>query len=76
MSKPVMYKITYEFYQDGNTDGTTAETEELIVEVESIGDIVKDGGYFVLRTPTGWSIEDSSDLVDIIKRVRQGISVK
>lgn len=76
MDEPVMYKITYEFYQEGNTDGTTAETEELIVEVESIGDIEQDGGYFVLRTPTGWSIEDSSDLVDIIKRVRQGISVK
>ena len=63
MDEPVMYKITYEFYQEGNTDGTTAETEELIVEVESIGDIEQDGVYFVLKTSTGWSVNDSDELV-------------
>lgn len=75
MREPVLCKITYEFYQDGNTDGTTAETEELIIEVESIGDIEKNGGYFVLKTPTGWSIEDSDELVDIIKRVKRGVKI-
>ena len=74
MSEPVMCKITYEFYQEGSNDGTTAETEELIVEVESIGDI-EEGGYFVLRTPTGWSINNSDELVDIIKRVKQGVRI-
>ena len=75
MDEPVMCKITYEFYQEGNTDGTTSETEELIVEVESIGDIEEEGGYFVLKTSTGWSINDSSELVDIINRVKQGIRI-
>ena len=75
MSESVMCKITYEFYQEGNNDGTTAETEELIVEVESIGDIEEDGGYFVLKTPTGWSINDSDELVDIIKRVKRGVRI-
>lgn len=75
MDEPVMCKITYEFYQEGNTDGTTAETEELIVEVESIGDIEQDGGYFVLKTSTGWSVNDSDELVDIIKRVKQGVRI-
>ena len=75
MSEPVMCKITYEFYQEGNNDGTTVETEELIVEVESIGDIEEDGGYFVLRTPTGWSINDSDELIDIIKRVKRGVRI-
>lgn len=75
MDEPVMCKITYEFYQEGNTDGTTAETEELIVEVESIGDIEQDGGYFVLKTSTGWSVNDSDELVDIIKRVKRGVRI-
>ena len=75
MDEPVMCKITYEFYQEGNTDGTTAETEELIVEVESIGDIEQDGGYFVLKTSTGWSVTDSDELVDIINRVKQGVRI-
>lgn len=75
MNKPVLFKIRYEFYQPGNTDGTTDDTEELVVEVESIVDIEKEGGYFVLRTTTGWSINDSSELVDIINRVKQGIRI-
>lgn len=60
--KPTLSKITYVFNQDGNTDGTTEDVEELIVEVEGVFDIVKDGGYFVLRTSTGWSIDDPNDL--------------
>ena len=75
MDEPMMSKISYKFYQEGNTDGTTAETEELIVEVESIGDIEQDGGYFVLKTSTGWSVNDSDELVDIIKRVKRGVRI-
>ena len=75
MDEPIMCKITYEFYQEGNTDGTTAKTEELVVEVESIGDVEKDGGYFVLKTFTGWSVNDSDELVDIIKRVKRGVRI-
>ena len=59
---PMLNKITYVFTQEGNTDGTTEDVEELIVEVEGVFDIVKDGGYFVLRTSTGWSIDDPNDL--------------
>ena len=62
VNEPTLSKITYVFNQDGNTDGTTDYVEELIVEVEGVFDIVKDGGYFVLRTSTGWSINNPSDL--------------
>ena len=61
-NKPTLSKITYVFNQDGNTDGTTEFVEELTVEIEGVFDIVKDGGYFVLRTSTGWSIDDPNDL--------------
>ena len=59
---PMLSKITYVFTQEGNTDGTTEFVEELTVEVEGVFDIIKDGGYLVLRTSTGWSINDPNDL--------------
>ena len=54
VNEPTLSKITYVFNQDGNTYGAIEDGEELIVEVE--------GGYFVLRTSTGWSIDDPNDL--------------
>lgn len=63
-------KITYVFTQEGNTDGTTSDIEELIVEVEGL-DILKDGGYIVLRTSTGWSITEVEDLNYIFEQVKK-----
>ena len=69
-------KITCEFYQGGNTDGTTEETEELKVEIEScFGDIEKEH-YMVLRTPTGWSINNPEELFDLLKEVEKGFKLK
>lgn len=69
--KPTLYKVTYSFYQEGNTDGTTDETEELIVEVEGVFDVIEEGGYMVMRTSTGWSISNKEELnyiFDIISK--------
>lgn len=75
MEKPVLDKIVYRFYQDGNTDGTTDEYEELEITVEGI-DIEKEGGYLVLRTSTGWSINDNEELSSLINKVKKGIYLK
>lgn len=82
MDEVYLDKITYRFSQEGNTDGTTKTEgyegfEELIVEVEGpVGSIITDGGYLVLRTPTGWSINDHSDLVGLLKIVENGVPLK
>lgn len=68
--KPILSKITYVFAQEGNTDGTTSDIEELTVEIEGI-DILKDGGYIVLRTSTGWSINEMEDLNYIFEQVKK-----
>lgn len=73
---PMLNKITYVFTQEGNTDGTTEDVEELIVEVEGVFDIVKDGGYFVLRTSTGWSIDDPNDLNYIFDTVMKNNNIQ
>ena len=62
VNKPILSKITYVFNQDDYIDGAIEDVEELIVEVKGVFDIVKDRSYFVLRTSTGWSIDDPSDL--------------
>ena len=63
------------FTQPGNTSGTTEEYEELIVEVEGIGDISKEN-FLVLRTPTGWSINEPKELTNILERVEKMLEAK
>lgn len=77
MNSTWLNKITYNFTQEGNTDGTTNEFEELIVEVEGpVGSILEEGGYLVLRTPTGWSINNLEELTDLLKIVEAGVPCK
>jgi hypothetical protein len=77
MDKPYLEEIVYKFTQDGNTDGTTDNYEELTVTVQaSTGSIDIDGGYLVIRTPTGWSIDSSSELLDILTTVSAGVRIK
>ena len=73
MNKPILTNIIYKFIQEGNTDGTTDETEELIVELEGAIDILTDGAYMVLRTSTGWSINDKEELIELIDFVNKYI---
>jgi len=66
--QPVMHRASFEFYQEGNTDGTTDETEELKIECMGIGDLTE-GCYYVLRTQTGWSIDSPEELKQLVERV-------
>lgn len=70
MENPLLQYVKFYFTQEGNTDGTTSDVEELIVEVEGL-DILKDGGYIVLRTSTGWSINEIEDLNYIFEQVKK-----
>ena len=72
--KPYLNKITYEFSQEGNTSGTTDNDEFLTVEVEGpAGCITKEGGFLVIRTTTGWSINNSSELLELLSLVEKGV---
>lgn len=77
MSNLWLNKIIYNFSQEGNTNGTTDKYEELIVEVEGpCESILEEGGYLVLRTPTGWSINNPEELTDLLKIVEDGVPCK
>ena len=71
MNRPILTNIIYKFIQEGNTDGTTDETEELIVELEGATDILTDGAYMILRTPTGWSMNDKEELVELLDSINK-----
>ena len=73
-SESWLAEAKFVFTQPGNTSGTTDEYEELIVEVEGIGDISKEN-FLVIRT-NGWSIDEPKELVNILKRVKKMLEVK
>ena len=68
--KPQLDKVIYQFTQDGNTMGSTDDVEELTIECESsTGNLDSDDQFYVIRTSTGWSIDNAQELVDLIYRV-------
>jgi hypothetical protein len=69
-----LYKASFEFYQEGNTDGTTDDTEELKIECMSIGDL-SEGCYYVLRTQTGWSVDGPEEIQQLLERVDKAIKL-
>lgn len=74
MEKPLLSKVTFVFVQDGNTCGTTDETEELIIELESSSLISgPDDCFVVLRTPTGWSMDNIDELAELIDKCKKSL---
>jgi len=63
--------VTLEFTQEGNTNGTTEESETLEVSLESPLFIDTDGHYFVIRTSSGWSFDDVEELTEIINKCNE-----
>jgi hypothetical protein len=76
MDEAMLDKVTFVFSQEANTNGTTRtegydDYEELIVEVESVtGCLFKEPGFLVLRTPTGWSINEPEDLLVLFNQIK------
>ena len=67
-------KISYTFFQEGNTLGTTTTEEEIIVDVETQCDSIEnEGGFLVIRT-NGWSVDSAEELKDMLKLVEDGVS--
>jgi hypothetical protein len=62
-----------QFTQDGNTLGSTDDTEILDISFEN--QLPGDETFMVLRSTTGWSINYASDLTNILERVHKAIEV-
>ena len=74
MDKPEIIESSTKFTQEGNTLGTTSESEEIQISLEfQLSE--KDGPFYVIKT-NGWSFDDVSDLNDLIKRASKVLEKK
>jgi hypothetical protein len=71
-------KCSFEFTQEGNTLGTTEDVESLFVEFEY--QLPGEEPFIVLKSPSGWSINDRQELGDLLaqcedfeKSIREGL---
>jgi hypothetical protein len=71
--KPKLEKCSFSFMQDGNTNGSTDECEELTIECESSLGIDNDEGCFYVLKTNGWSIDNVSDIQELFDRINKSI---
>ena len=66
--KPVLSGATFEFVQDGNTLGSTDEIEhiEVRLEYQLLGE--SEEPFVVLKSQSGWSVDDVSELHALVNR--------
>jgi hypothetical protein len=66
--------LSFTFSQEGNCVGTTGGYEEITIECESsLGIDYDEGGYYVLKSETGWSVDGVKDLQELFDRINRVI---
>lgn len=69
MDKAKLESASFTFSQEGNGLGTTDTMEQLTIECNSdFGIDESEGCFYVLKTETGWSIDDVKELEELINR--------
>lgn len=72
MKAPILQSASFTFSQEGNCMGSTDEYEELTIEYSAdLGIDNSDDGFFVLKTSTGWSVDDVQEIKDLFDRIKQ-----
>lgn len=74
MSKDLKIRLSeakIQLVQDGNTLGTTDETEVLDISFEN--QLPGDETFIVIRSITGWSMNESADLSKILEQLHKVI---
>ena len=76
MEKAKLESASFTFSQEANCLGTTDNMEKLTIECNSDFGIDEGlGCFYVLKTETGWSIDDLKELEELINRCN-GIILK
>ena len=63
---PVFDSATIRFVQDGNTVGTTSQPE--LLEISLVTQLPGEEPFIVLRSESGWSISDISEIEKLIEQ--------
>jgi hypothetical protein len=73
--KPSLMKCSFTFEQESNCNGSTGDYENLTIECESsLGIDFDKGCYYVLKSDTGWSIDNVNDLQILFDRINKVIN--
>lgn len=74
MEKPTLHTAKFTFAQDGNTNGTTDDCEELEIEFDAPAAIDgPDDCFIVIRTRTGWSMDSLDELKELIDKCKKAL---
>jgi hypothetical protein len=74
MEKPALHSVIFKFSQEGNTNGTTDDYEELDIELDAPATITgPDDCFIVIRTTTGWSMNSLDELQELIDRCKKAL---
>lgn len=74
MEKPTLHTAKFSFSQEGNTNGTTADYEELEIEIDAAGTINgPEDCFIVIRTTTGWSMDSIDELQELIDKCKKAL---
>ena len=71
MDKIYFSNASFTFIQEGNTLGTTSETEEISLSLESATESLdEEAGFWVMKT-TGWSFNNTDELIELFNRIKK-----
>lgn len=73
MNKPQLEKCSFQFSQESNVNGSSGDIELLDIDCESSLGIDNDGDCFYILKTEGWSIDDLSDLQELLDRISKVI---
>ena len=73
MNKPLLEKCSFQFSQESNVNGSSGDMELLDIDCESSLGIDNDGDCFYILKTEGWSIDDLSDLQELLDRISKVI---
>lgn len=65
-----LHRASFEFYQEGNTLGTTPDVEEMTIDLEY--QLSMEEGPFVVIETSGWSFDDD-DLERLIHACKEAV---
>lgn len=71
IEKPILWELKATFIQDGNTLGTTDETERLEIRLERQDFDEDDPFWLVIKSETGWSFGSPEELAELIEKMKQ-----
>jgi hypothetical protein len=74
--KPDLEKVVVIYTQEGNCKNSTEQYEELEIRIEASLCDINDDHFFVLKSKTGWSIDNIEELIYLVEQTKKLLDEK